>query len=84
MDLVLSRSGLAVHVSVKLPPEIAEQLDALADTEGVRRSVLVRRALDLLLDDATFAATAALRLLGTGPEVDEPEPDDLEAGAVAA
>ena len=56
-------------------------LDELAEAECVPRSELVRRALGLLLDPVTFAATVALRMVT--PEDDRPDPADAQELAIA-
>jgi predicted transcriptional regulator len=63
-------SGPATKLIIKVPADTLHRLDSLAEEAGVTRSVVIRRALDLL-DPAEFAQTVASRLLLLTGEADE-------------
>jgi hypothetical protein len=66
--MVQSATGRpSVPVTVRVTPEQAEALNARAALLGIRRSDLVRQALDLCLDPAVLGATVALALADQVP-----------------
>jgi predicted transcriptional regulator len=60
----LSTKGESPTITVRVAPATLTRLDELADAAGIRRSDVVRQALDLVTDSATLAATVALKIAG--------------------
>ncbi len=76
-------------VTFSLPPEMAVQVDRLAEREGRSRSELVREALRRYIDDAEWRRLLAYgerraRDLGIGPEDVERLVDEYRAESGAA
>jgi hypothetical protein len=77
-------TGPAAKLAVRIPTEQLADLDALADAEGVTRSMLVREALSLLLDRSCFIAHIALLMTTPEQPTTPPPPDDFVQEMAAA
>lgn len=71
----------AIRTQVYLTEEQRQRIDALAEAEGVTMAEIIRRALDLYLEDETPDPELALAAtFGPAPDATVPSRDEWDRG----